>query len=258
MGILVGSTVHDNQRRSGARSLSGGCPEICRVNHAVRAGQHLAAPVSGGQACAALATTARDDGAAGAGAHAQTEAVRLGTTTVVGLESPLGHDSTPRGERGDFPRSSVRCVDLFSECSDERQHVFAGEHRQTKRLEGICVSVNERRRRVNASSYPHVWMTVWIVQSTICRRGLLGANVPMSIFWRSGPDHLCNYIVVIHWCCAHTFVPSLWKTCGHGSIHVRLKHCTRPRFVANFTTSSHRQESSSWFLTISQQHGATP
>lgn len=115
VGILVGSTVHDHQRRSGARSLAGGCPEVSRVNHAVRAGQHLAAPVSGGQACATLATTARNDGAAGAGAHAQTEAVRLGTTTVVGLESPLGHDSTPRGERGNFPRSSVRCVDAFSE-----------------------------------------------------------------------------------------------------------------------------------------------
>ncbi len=115
VGILVGSTVHDHQRRSGARSLAGGCPEVSRVNHAVRAGQHLAAPVSGGQACAALATTARNDSAAGAGAHAQTEAVRLGTTTVVGLESPLGHDSTPRGERGNFPRSSVRCVDAFSE-----------------------------------------------------------------------------------------------------------------------------------------------
>lgn len=113
VGILVGSTMHDHQRRSGARSLTGGCPEISRVNHAVRAGQHLAAPVSGGQACAALATTARNDGAAGAGAHAQTEAVRLGTTTVVGLESPLSHDSTPRGERGNFPRSSVRCVGLF-------------------------------------------------------------------------------------------------------------------------------------------------
>ena len=47
---------------------------------------------SGGQLGAPLAATGRQDGAAGAGAHAQPEAVHLGTTPVVGLVGPLAHD----------------------------------------------------------------------------------------------------------------------------------------------------------------------
>lgn len=43
------------------------------------------------KACAALATTAGEDGAARTGAHPQTEAVGLGTTAVIGLERPLAH-----------------------------------------------------------------------------------------------------------------------------------------------------------------------
>lgn len=46
-----------------------------------------------GDAVAALTTTGRNDGAAGAGAHAGAEAVLARTTAVVGLESTLalGH-----------------------------------------------------------------------------------------------------------------------------------------------------------------------
>ncbi len=40
----------------------------------------------------ALATTGVQDRTAGAGGHAGTEAVLLGTTTVVGLESALAHE----------------------------------------------------------------------------------------------------------------------------------------------------------------------
>ncbi len=42
-----------------------------------------------------LTTTRSQDGAAGAGAHAQTEAVLLGTLAVVGLESTLTHFRSP-------------------------------------------------------------------------------------------------------------------------------------------------------------------
>jgi len=44
-----------------------------------------------GEFGAALATTSTQDGAAGASAHAKTEAVHLGATAVVRLESSLAH-----------------------------------------------------------------------------------------------------------------------------------------------------------------------
>ena len=47
---------------------------------------------SGGELGATLAATVREDRATRARAHAQTEAVLLGATTVVGLESALAHD----------------------------------------------------------------------------------------------------------------------------------------------------------------------
>jgi len=49
--------------------------------------------MSGRELRAALATTTREDRAAGAGAHAQTEAMGLGATPVVRLEGALGHES---------------------------------------------------------------------------------------------------------------------------------------------------------------------
>lgn len=61
------------------------------------------------EAAAALTTTRTKDGASGTGAHTQTEAVRLGATTVIGLERPLAHwrallelRCTPYGMRGAF------------------------------------------------------------------------------------------------------------------------------------------------------------
>lgn len=47
---------------------------------------------SGREFRAALATTRCKDGAPCTGCHALTETMRLGATTVVGLESTLGHD----------------------------------------------------------------------------------------------------------------------------------------------------------------------
>jgi hypothetical protein len=59
------------------------------------------------QGGATLATTGGQDGAASPGTHAQTEAVRLGATTIVWLERALthcllllGYWSVPRGSRG--------------------------------------------------------------------------------------------------------------------------------------------------------------
>jgi len=95
VAFLVGSDVDDDQRIPCSRSLSDRGGEIRWVNHAVRARQHRG--VSGGQLGAALAAAGGVDCAASAGAHAQAEAVRLRTTTVVGLVGPLGgHGNSPR------------------------------------------------------------------------------------------------------------------------------------------------------------------
>jgi hypothetical protein len=62
---------------------------------------------SGGQTVATLATARRQNGATGAGAHPQTETVRLVTATVVRLERTLAHESALRVS-GVYP-------DLFSD-----------------------------------------------------------------------------------------------------------------------------------------------
>lgn len=54
----------------------------------------------GGEACATLGTTVRQDGAACAGAHPQTEAVLLGAAAVIRLESPLAHWLLQKGWSG--------------------------------------------------------------------------------------------------------------------------------------------------------------
>ncbi len=86
--------MHDNHRVSGAHSFLDRVPKIRWIDHAVRAWQHLVSGL-GGKARATLATTVRDNRTSGAGAHAQAETMRLGTTTVIGLKSPLSHDSSP-------------------------------------------------------------------------------------------------------------------------------------------------------------------
>ncbi len=55
---------------------------------------------SGGDLRAALAAARGEDGAAGAGAHAQTETVHLGAATVVRLEGALAHGGTPGTRAG--------------------------------------------------------------------------------------------------------------------------------------------------------------
>ncbi len=55
---------------------------------------------SGSEFGAALAAAAGDDRAARAGAHPLAEAVRLGATTVVGLEGALAHGQSPSGWAG--------------------------------------------------------------------------------------------------------------------------------------------------------------
>jgi len=51
-----------------------------------------------GQFGATLATTSGQDGTTGAGTHAEPEAVHLGATTVVRLESSLAHSDISKAQ----------------------------------------------------------------------------------------------------------------------------------------------------------------
>lgn len=74
--------------------------KILSVAHAILAGKQN----SGSELGAALATTRGQDRAAGAGAHTETEAVLLGATAVIRLESTLGHEVVPVLESGPWFR----------------------------------------------------------------------------------------------------------------------------------------------------------
>lgn len=83
------------------------------VKSSPRSMRCAAASTSGSETSAALAATRREDGAAGAGAHALAEAVHLGATAVVRLKGPLAHGCTPgrmigtvrHGDRGTVARA---------------------------------------------------------------------------------------------------------------------------------------------------------
>ncbi len=63
---------------------------VAPAGHTKRAGEHRDLR---GELGAALRAASRKDRTAGAGAHAKTEAVLLGATTVVGLEGALAHEN---------------------------------------------------------------------------------------------------------------------------------------------------------------------
>ncbi len=73
---------------------------VAPAGHTKRAGEHSDLR---GELGAALRATSREDGTAGAGAHAKAKAVLLGATTVVGLVSALAHEITP----GMLPPGSI-------------------------------------------------------------------------------------------------------------------------------------------------------
>src|SRR5690606_28363412 len=74
---------------AGAAPTAHSRTEVRGLDHSVRPGQHVAR--LRGELGAPLATAGREDGAAGAGAHTEAEAVLLGTTPVVRLEGSLAH-----------------------------------------------------------------------------------------------------------------------------------------------------------------------
>jgi len=77
---------------------------VCRNSSLVRMRFPRASKNSGRKLRAATAAARCEDGAPGACAHAEAEAVLLGTTTVVRLESTLGHERIPVLENAPFFR----------------------------------------------------------------------------------------------------------------------------------------------------------
>lgn len=88
LGIIAHSVMHDEIM---ARDLAAAFQHGDEITVALQPfhGNDAVSDKSGRQVLAALGATTVDHGAAGTGAHAQTEAVLHVTTTVVGLEGPL-------------------------------------------------------------------------------------------------------------------------------------------------------------------------
>src|SRR5947208_5178960 len=78
------------------------------VNSGRRRRRACAGNTSGGELLATLAAAGRDDRPAGAGTHAQPEAVRLGPTAVVRLERALAHEELLRQDMRRCPPAGGR------------------------------------------------------------------------------------------------------------------------------------------------------
>lgn len=89
--IRICQAVGHEMIRAHADSGSEDSSEVIAAPDPVRCGDHALCRDFG----TSLTTTRSQDGAAGTGAHAQTETVLLGTLAVVGLESTLTHFRSP-------------------------------------------------------------------------------------------------------------------------------------------------------------------
>ncbi len=86
--------VHHETAACDATATANRSPEVGAAMYPLLVAEHRAVRPLGAlrrDAAATLATTRRKYRASGAGAHAQTETVRLSATTVIGLERPLAH-----------------------------------------------------------------------------------------------------------------------------------------------------------------------
>ena len=137
---------HEGRARS-ATSTPNGSGEVGAPAHSMGRGQHR----SGGEAGAALTATRRKDGATGAGAHPEPEAVGLGPTTVVGLERTLGHEGlrglTGGAGRGRPPLGRYR-TDAGDARSPLRYNAGAGVGQTGRSSSPAGVTDSRHRRRV--------------------------------------------------------------------------------------------------------------
>jgi hypothetical protein len=106
---LIKTSSMNHQRGSTHPDPSPGyLPEVLGAPHSQRSRQHrVDRPASGGQAGAALATPGRNDGAAGAGPHPQTETMGTAATPIARLERALAHGRTPTSS--ECSTNQVRC-----------------------------------------------------------------------------------------------------------------------------------------------------
>ena len=116
-----------------------------------------AAHASGSEAVAALAAAGGQDGAAGAGAHPQAEAVGLVPTAVVRLERTLAHGFTPLeglGERSDLRATSGPLWSTQHRAPTTRWTVVDMRHRSTP--VSTCQRYALAAHRVNSAALPAV------------------------------------------------------------------------------------------------------
>ncbi len=101
--VRIHPEVDHERGGAGATPLTHRAAKTVSGGEAVDSGEHGACRgrwPSDGQALAALAATARQDGATGTGPHAQAEAVHLVTATVVRLVRTLAHGYFSEGFEG--------------------------------------------------------------------------------------------------------------------------------------------------------------
>jgi len=108
-----GVQVDDSMRGTHTLSFSHRSAKVIGPNHPVRSGEHRVELC--GEFGATLATACTEDGTAGAGTHTKTEAVHLGATTVVRLESSLAHSGISkaqltRPERSSSPKAGSQLI----------------------------------------------------------------------------------------------------------------------------------------------------
>jgi hypothetical protein len=96
VGFLASAQVEHGMRSEHTPTSSHGHPEIIGTDDPVRSREH--GRKLRREFGAALATTCSQDGAAGAGAHAKTEAVHLGAATVIRLEGSLAHSGISKAQ----------------------------------------------------------------------------------------------------------------------------------------------------------------
>jgi hypothetical protein len=105
--IQLGSM--NNERRPAYPYATPGClPEILCAAHSQRSGQHAeGGPHSAGQPGAAFTTPGRNNGAACAGPHPQTETMGTAASPIARLERALAHGRTPTSS--ECSTNQVRC-----------------------------------------------------------------------------------------------------------------------------------------------------
>jgi len=140
LGLRVGSDQVDHKGpRTGPTAATDGGPEGLGVAEPMGRGQHGVRPAcrrlaSDGQALAPLAATLGQDGATGAGAHAQAEPVHLVTAAVVRLVRTLAHEFLSMVCQGQPRRRIGSAGNLFASAGTA--------HPRTQRLRGHAAPVD--------------------------------------------------------------------------------------------------------------------